>query len=363
MAISIRLATESDNQGLIALARKSPMKGLLTLYIDRAPDFFSLNRLQGDPWRVYVAQDAEQVVGSISIAYRDVFAWGTTTRIAYLSDMKILPSYRSSTVAFRLIKAVYEYEHTMGADYFICSVIKGNESVMKLFHGRAGLPRMYAVGEVVIHNIIPVFRKQMNGQDSVREAKTEDAAQMKSLFEKFSQHYNFTPKLEENYFRRIIQHEEPFQNSNHFVSERAGTMVAMASTWDQMSMKNLVVEKHSIASRSLVYFSKLAAFTGIMPRLPDAGKVIRTLQMRHLAIDEGGESGLREILKCVYNICLERRYHVLQIVVAEGDPIASVLPRSLTTRVPLIIFCGSISRQSTMEALSERKCYEDICLV
>ena len=56
IAGAVRDATAADNAGLVELARSCPMRGDITMCVDRAPDFFSLVRLEGDrrrgvPWR------------------------------------------------------------------------------------------------------------------------------------------------------------------------------------------------------------------------------------------------------------------------------------------------------------------------
>ena len=48
--------TAADNAALVALAAACPMRGDMTMCIDRAPDFFALARLEGERWRVGVAE-------------------------------------------------------------------------------------------------------------------------------------------------------------------------------------------------------------------------------------------------------------------------------------------------------------------
>ena len=52
IASAVRDATTVDNDALVALAEACPMRGDITMCVDRAPDFFSLVRLEGERWRV-----------------------------------------------------------------------------------------------------------------------------------------------------------------------------------------------------------------------------------------------------------------------------------------------------------------------
>ena len=52
----VRDATPADNADLIALSAACAMSGDIGLRIDRRPDFFALNRLEGQRWQVGVAE-------------------------------------------------------------------------------------------------------------------------------------------------------------------------------------------------------------------------------------------------------------------------------------------------------------------
>ena len=67
---AIRDATPADNEQLIALAAACSMMGDISLRIDRGPDFFALNRLEGQSWRVGVAERAGMIVGCVAISER-----------------------------------------------------------------------------------------------------------------------------------------------------------------------------------------------------------------------------------------------------------------------------------------------------
>ena len=69
-ALAVRDARPDDNAALVALAAACPMAGDVTMCMDRAPDFFSLARLEGERWRVGVAESAEAIVGCVAASER-----------------------------------------------------------------------------------------------------------------------------------------------------------------------------------------------------------------------------------------------------------------------------------------------------
>src|SRR5687768_352141 len=95
----VREARSSDNPSLIALAAACPMVGDLSLRIDRRPDFFALNKLEGERWRVAVAERGGSIVGCAAFSERRVFLNGREVRTGYAGDLKVHPDHRNTKIA------------------------------------------------------------------------------------------------------------------------------------------------------------------------------------------------------------------------------------------------------------------------
>ncbi|MEO7443112.1 MAG: hypothetical protein ABIW46_06225, partial [Acidimicrobiales bacterium] len=77
---SVRAATPADNAALLALTAACPMEGDIGLCMERAPDFFALNRLEGDHFEVGVVDGPDGTpVGCIAVAERRVYLHGQPT--------------------------------------------------------------------------------------------------------------------------------------------------------------------------------------------------------------------------------------------------------------------------------------------
>jgi ribosomal protein S18 acetylase RimI-like enzyme len=363
MALAIRIAKPEDNEALVALARRCPMHGVLTLYVDRAPDFFFLNRLQGEEWRVYVAEKDGVVVGSISVAYRQAFVSGVRTRIAYLSDIKIPSDQRGSTVAFRLIRELYEQERSNAPEFFVCSALKGNEAVFDLFRGRAGLPYLEAVGDVSVVNLVPMKRPRSEVHPKFRSAVEYDIPSLVVFLNRFHRGYNFAPAFTPESFRAMIRDSTGCSIGNYVLAEDGEGIVAAVAYWDQSSSKSVVVLKHSALTGSIVNLSKLLHPLRIIPRLPDSGENLKVLQLRHLAYRSGGAN---EALAAVRYVCAkaaQERYHIVQTSLPAGDDLKKILPGGIKVQVPLRVFCGTLANRELLESLKQRPIYEDVALV
>lgn len=70
----VREAHPDDNPALLALAEACPMQGDIGLCVSRRPDFFALNRLEGERWQVGVVDGPDGIpVGCVAVARRHVF--------------------------------------------------------------------------------------------------------------------------------------------------------------------------------------------------------------------------------------------------------------------------------------------------
>ena len=107
--VRVRPATPADNEALIALALACPMEGDVGLCVSRGPDFYALNRLEGDEWGMVVAEDAAgAVVGCVAVAERRAWLHGAEARVCYASDLKVHPTHRGGAVADALSRWVPE---------------------------------------------------------------------------------------------------------------------------------------------------------------------------------------------------------------------------------------------------------------
>src|SRR6266581_188027 len=140
-----RPATSADNAGLLALAAACPMRGELTLCVRREPDFFALNRLQGDRWDVGVVDAGRAgVIGCIAIAERLAYVNGVPAPTAYVSDLKVHPAFRGRRNGTgRVADALPEYaRETLGASGphmpVLVTVLGGNAAMAPRLRGPRG---------------------------------------------------------------------------------------------------------------------------------------------------------------------------------------------------------------------------------
>ena len=102
VSVHVRDAVHSDDEALRAIAASCPMEGDITLRVTREPDFFALNRLEGQEWRVGVAESDGRVVGcAMAAERRSASPYVTRSMVPSPTDetMKSLTAWREQTSA------------------------------------------------------------------------------------------------------------------------------------------------------------------------------------------------------------------------------------------------------------------------
>ncbi len=114
----IRAANPEDNNKLVELASPTPMRGTISICIQRKPDFFSLLNKKGKP-HVIVAEEDDMIVGCVSIVQEEMVLLNQPTSFHYLCDLKVHPEYRSKKIGTKLSKAMCFYFIITISDYGI----------------------------------------------------------------------------------------------------------------------------------------------------------------------------------------------------------------------------------------------------
>ena len=172
----VRDATAADNDALVALARMCPMRGDITMCVDRAPDFFALVRLEGERWRVGIAESDGAVVGCVAASERLAYVNGATTPTAYLGDLKVHPAHRGGFAADALVEFTREAVRGYGGEDMLAlvTVLQGNRAMERRAVGPRGLPALARFATLDVH-AIPLLWPRADKVAGLRVAAAREA--------------------------------------------------------------------------------------------------------------------------------------------------------------------------------------------
>lgn len=346
--LRIRKAIEPDNEGLIALTRLTPMKGLISLRIDRKPDFFRLLRQRGDNNIVFIAEDeAAAIVGSFS-ATRQLFdTGGHTVPVYYLCDLKIHPQYQSSTLAFRLVQCMYKWLQQNNADLLFCTAASGNTPVTSFFNGRAGIPTFSNCGQFNIYQLLP---KPFNDASQCKPRLA--TAELSGFYKSFYSRYFFHP---------LVNQVELCSN---FTEEHNG-ITAAVSLYDPGLLKQNVVINYPFSTAMLLQALKAAKHLFDLPAIPQKGEALRILYVRYLAFANGFQHQVIPLLRKARQFAFQNNYHFLSVAAHERDIVLQKLiaPYKQFTFRSNAFVCSLKNNKELVSRISTQSIFEDYALV
>ena len=159
---TVRDAEPSDNEALMALAESCTMAGDIELRIDRRPDFFTLNELEGR-WRLAVAEREGKIVGCICFSEREAHLDGVPQTTGYVGDLKVHPAHRDMAIADALSRYAGECMRTLPErTAVLVTVLRGNAAMERRLHGPRGLPAfrpVATIGRIHYHSMEETKRR------------------------------------------------------------------------------------------------------------------------------------------------------------------------------------------------------------
>jgi hypothetical protein len=312
--IIIREGIHSDNDGILNLTSLAPMKGKISIIIDRKPDFFKLLEMRG-PSIVLIAEINNEIIGSFSASAVNVFVNERPEVIYYLADFKVHPDYQKSTVAMRLAKAMQQKLELKNADLVYCTVAQGNITVNPFLKGRASLQPFKEMGIFKVLQIIPTPFRNNSKKYEINEGLSNPSGI--SYFGNFMKKYQLGP----------FYINKSFENSTLITASLNNKVVSAIILSDTGQAKQNVLIKLPLYLKILVKI--LQIINAIVPIiiLPKINEPIRILYIKSFAYEPGYEDALRFLLGRARRIAFEKKFMFLTIGIHENDPKLKIFSR------------------------------------
>lgn len=364
---AIRDATSADNRDLIGLAAACAMSGDMSMRIDRDPDFFALNRLEGDKWRVGVAEIDDRVVGCIAASERVVFVNGSPMRIGYVGDFKVHPQHRNTQIA----DALSHWAERVCAELpptapLMITVLSGNRSMERRLSGPRGVAAFTRVGTIRTHSIPILGRRRSRNPGTIRidPACWTDLESMVKLWNNVARTRQLAPALTARDLEDFIGTAPGLDISSYLIARSpSGEALGFLAPWDQRSFKQLTVVGYSQRMRVARLLLNAVATAAGAERLPRAGSALNCATVTHLCVPFERPDVLRELLIAAYSVARERGCSVLNVGLDLRDPLSAALHGMYAQPTDVNIYVMPTRRGVRSEQLDDRPLHYEIALV
>jgi GNAT superfamily N-acetyltransferase len=123
--ICIRKAELGDNEALLKLQLRCPQGTDLVFQFDRSPDFFARSMPYERLW-TFIAEEGDQIVGSIECALRDLYIGGVICKAMYVFGVMVDPEHRRKGIASMLQAEVDGVASRVDADLMYVFIVEEN---------------------------------------------------------------------------------------------------------------------------------------------------------------------------------------------------------------------------------------------
>jgi hypothetical protein len=120
-------AAPADDSEIRRLLRETPMRGAISLTLEREPDYFADANIPGESRRTIIARDSGKVVCAGSCVTREVYINGRPRPAGYLGGLRLAATHAGR---FDILRRGYqffsEHEQDDPADFYFTSVSSDN---------------------------------------------------------------------------------------------------------------------------------------------------------------------------------------------------------------------------------------------
>jgi len=335
-----------------------------TFYVDRAPDFFALNRARGDT-RTIVAELEGKPVGYSCYALREALVAGRPKRVVSGHDFRVDPTLCRPWVAIKISAGVFRRAAEDGCDYFCGMVAHGNVRAIHFTQGGVGSPKLRTGGLFCTFPLWP-WRRPPRTRYQIESAREEDIPEIVDLINAHYRDHNFAPRYTPETFSAMLSSSLDYEIGDFFVARDRGEMVAVLGLWDHGRTKKMVLLRLHPALAFLLRLMRLIVRLLRLPLLvPRAGEPISSLYVRHAAVREGRKKAFRDL---VHWVSAHTRHHTggRRLIFAAAHERDTRLWRRAVLRcgVKVILFYHAFRpvSEAEAEALASRPFYDDFSL-
>ena len=364
-AFVIRDAQISDNESLIALAAACPMVGDISLRVDRGPSFFALNRLEGERWKVGVAERDGAVVGCVAVSERRSFVNGRETRTGYAGDLKVHPAHRDTKIADELsLYSERSFTALPPTAPVLITVLAGNRAMERRLSGPRGVPAFTRIGTIRTHSVPILWPRHVSSSIAIAPAKWNDVAEMAALWKRVAPLRQLAPVFPVDAMAWLRRPVPGLDISTYRVARGpTGELLGFFAVWDQRTFKQLNVVGYSRRMRmARAAFNAVASVVG-GERLPEAGHPLNCVTVAHICVPGDRPEVLRALVASAHNDLRGSGVSFMNVGLDTRDPLSAAMHGLFAQPTDVNAYVTRARCGVPSESLSEAPIHYEIALV
>jgi ribosomal protein S18 acetylase RimI-like enzyme len=361
----IRDATGDDNRQLIRLAAECPMVGDVSIRIDRGPNFFTLNRLEGDRWKVGVAEVCGAIVGCVAVSERRSFVNGREIRTGYAGDLKVHPEHRNTAIADALsLYCERSFRGLPATAPVLITVLSGNRSMERRLPGPRGVPAFNCVGTIRTHSVPILWRRRVSGPIRIARAEWRDLDEMAALWGRVAPLRQLAPAMSVDAMGSWIRSTPGLAISSYKVARsQGGELLGFFAVWDQRTFKHLNVVGYSARMKAARAIFNLWAPALGGERMPETGRSLNCVTIAQICVPGDTPEVLRALLASAHNELRRTGISFINVGLDKRDPLSSAIDGFFAQPTDVNAYVTKTRFGIPSESLDQRPIHYEIALV
>ena len=332
-SIQFALASVEDDAAIRRLLRDNPMRGEISVSLEREPNYFHDSHVAGEDNQTVLAVKSGRLVCMGHCTIGDRYINGRVRRVGYLSGLRLDSSVQGR---FDILRRGYQFfrelQHDDPADFYFTSITGDNiRSIRFLERGLPGMPVYLPLGDFVTL-LLPVPQKlqslQQRKEETIARLKSEGieiisgsdvpGCQLTSFLNAQAGQFNLVARWNEE--NLLSLQRSGLTQSDFQVLTGTGKVIACAALWDQRSFKQTVIRGYSRRLSFLKPILNLHAKMFDGPQLPAIGSTLAHGFLSPLANSPGNERYLSGLIELSLLTAANRGLEFLTLGFSAGDP-------------------------------------------
>jgi N-acetylglutamate synthase-like GNAT family acetyltransferase len=350
----VRWAVPADDPALRRLCRRTPMKGPLSYYLEREPDFFALTRRQGDEGgRVAVVAEDGDISAMAMIAPHRSWIDARPQLTAYLGDLKVDPDRRHEGLAGLLVRFLQHEIDRLEIERSYFLTLAGNPAFAQVGSASDGF-RLRRIRSITNYIVPFAFnRARMQPGIEIRRASEVDLPEMAALWNDVHRRRTFAPVADATRFGAA---------EDFLVASKHGSIAGFCAPWDPSALKQIRLLRLSPALRLTASVLNILAAMRQRPAFPSAGECLRTLYVSRICA--ASADVLASLLGAVWERYHNDAYAYFDLALDRADPLTAAMQRFRSMKVEFDLWEAITAARAHTATLAPNDCaYFDMSFV
>jgi hypothetical protein len=331
-----RIARREDDAAIRQLLRDNPIRGSVTLSLEREPSFFDGAAALGGEHVAAVATDSQsgRIIAMGEVCVRGCYLNGQAQCIGYLSALRV---DASCAAHIKLLRSGYDFVRqvcgTLNARAYFTSIAADNHRARRFLEaGLPGMPVYRFLSGFTTYLIASRKDRECRGHRGVgfRNATRDEFPAIAAFLREQRQNRHLAPVWSEQDASRPAS---AGPGMNDFVlAHRRDQIIGTAALWDQRGIKQAVIRGYAPALRCLRPFVNLIAPIIRTPGLPAVGQPVSQAFISHLSAPAGPPEVLLGLMNRMRVAAASRGIEWIAVGLPDGDPLGTILTQHFRCR-------------------------------